>query len=95
MGGIAMTPLIEWFFNFSSPYGYVASERIDKLTGNGLQHIEAGIQSRDRIRQWCEVSDEARTQGIFGSPFRLINQKSFWSFNRFGHFDQPLSPGSW
>ena len=34
-----MTTLIEFFFDFSSTYIYVASERIDQLTGNAPQHI--------------------------------------------------------
>ncbi len=90
-----MTTSIEWFFDFSSPYGYVASERIDKLTGNAPQHIETGIQPEDRKHQLCAVNGQARSQGLFGSPFRLINQELFWSVDRFGHLDQQLSPGSW
>jgi len=90
-----MTTPIKWFFDFSSAYGYVASERTDKLTGNAPQHTEAGIQSEDRKRQLCAVNGEARAQGVFGSPFWLINQKLFWGADRFGHLDQQLSRGSW
>jgi len=90
-----MTTLIEWFFDFSSPYGYVASERIDKLTGNAPQHIEAGIQPEDRKHQLCAVNEEACAQGIFRLPFRLINQELFWGADRFGHLYQQLSRSSW
>lgn len=90
-----MTTLIEFFFDFSSTYSYVASERIDKLAGNAPQHIETGIQSEDHKRQLCAVNGEARAQGIFDSPFLLINQKPFWGVDRFGHLYQQLSHGSW
>ncbi len=90
-----MTTPIEFFFDFSSPYGYVASERIDKLAGSAPQHTETGIQSEDCKRQLCAVNDEACAQGIFGLPFRLINQELFWGADRFGHIDQQLSHGSW
>ncbi|MGE4636200.1 MAG: hypothetical protein AAEI92_12665 [Arenicellales bacterium] len=90
-----MTPPIELFFDSSSPYGYVASDRIDKLAGNAPQHIEAGIQSEDLKRQLCAVNHEARAQGVFGSPFLLINQEPFWGVDRFGHLDPQLSRGSW
>ena len=90
-----MTIPIEFFFDFSSTYSCVANERIDKLAGNTPQHIEAGIQLENRKRQLCKVNDEACTQGVFGSPFRLINQESSWGGNRFGHLDQQLSHGSW
>ena len=90
-----MTTPMEFFFDFSSTYSYVASERIDKLTGNAPQPIEAGIQSEDRKRQLCAVNGEARTQSNLGSPFLLINQEPFWGVDRFGHLDQQLSHGSW
>ena len=86
-----MTTPIGFFFDFSSTYSYVASERI----GNAPQPIEAGIQSEDHKRQLCAVNGEARAQGIFGSPFLLINQEPFWGVDRFGHLDQQLSHGSW
>jgi len=90
-----MTTPIDFFFDFSSTYRYVASERIDKLAGSAPRHIEAGIQSEDRKRQLCAVNDGARAQGVFGSPFLLINQELFWGADRFGHLDQQLSHGSW
>ena len=90
-----MTTPIVFFFDFSLTYSYVANERIDKLTGNAPQPIEAGIQSEDRNRRLCAVNGEARDQGIFGSPFLLINQEPFWGVDRFGHLDQQLSHGNW
>jgi 2-hydroxychromene-2-carboxylate isomerase len=90
-----MTPPIDFFFDFSSPYGYVASERTDKLAGSTPQHTETGTQSEDYKRQLCAVNDEARAQGVFGSPFRLINQELFWGADRFRHLYQQLSRGSW
>ena len=90
-----MTTPIGFFFDFSSTYSYVASERINKLTDNALQPIEADIQSEDRKRRLCAVNGEARTQSILGSPFLLINQEPFWGIDRFGHLDQQLSHSSW
>ena len=90
-----MTTPIEFFFDFSSAYGYVASERIDKLAASAPQHTETGLQSEDCKRQLCAVNDEACAQGIFGLPFRFINQKLFWGADRFRHLYQQLSHGSW
>jgi 2-hydroxychromene-2-carboxylate isomerase len=90
-----MNTPIEFFFDFSSTYSYVASERIDKLTGNAPQPIEAGIQSEDRKRQFCAVNGEARAQSILGTPFLLKNQEPLWGIDRFGYLDQQLSHGSW
>ena len=90
-----MTTPIGFFFDFSSTYSYVASERIGKLTGNAPQPIEAGIQSEDRNRRLCAVNGEARAQSILGAPFLLINQEPFWGVDRFGHLDQQLSHGNW
>jgi 2-hydroxychromene-2-carboxylate isomerase len=90
-----MTTPIVFFFDFSLTYSYVANERIDKLTGNAPQPIEAGIQSEDRNRRLCAVNGEARAQSILGAPFLLINQEPFWGVDRFGHLDQQLSHGNW
>lgn len=90
-----MTTPIEFFFDFSSTNSYVASERIDKLTGNAPQPIEAGIQSEDRKRRLCAVNGEARAQSILGALFLLINQEPLWGVDRFGHLDQQLSQSSW
>ncbi len=90
-----MTTPIEFFFDFSSPYDYLASERIDKLAGNAPQHIKAGIQSEDRKRQLCAVNDEALCQGVSGSPFLVVDQEPFWGADRLEHLDQWLSRGDW
>lgn len=90
-----MTTSIEFFFQFSSPYGSAASERIDKLAGYMPKHIKAGIQPKSLSRQLRAVNSEVRVQGVFVSPALFINQEPSWGVDHSGHLDQQLSRGSW
>jgi len=90
-----MTTPIELFFDFLSPYGCVASERIDKLAGNGPQHIGADIQFEDLKHQLCAINDQALPHGGFALPLLVVDQEPFWGPDPARHFDQQLSRSSW
>ena len=53
--------------------------------GFDTEAITAGAQeqtTKDRLR---DETGEAMKRGVFGSPFILIDDESFWGFDRFDH----------
>ncbi|GAA0757919.1 2-hydroxychromene-2-carboxylate isomerase [Ideonella azotifigens] len=75
---------IEFYFDFSSPYGYLASELIDAIAErhgrNAIWHaivLDATYQSQDRIRipthmmrSEYVMRDVERSAGYYGLPYK-------------------------
>jgi len=84
-----MSAPVDFYFDFSSPYGYVASERIDALVERHGRTVvwhsivlDANFQPQDRIRIPAAVMrsdyvqrDAVRTAAYFGVPFKLPSQQ--------------------
>jgi 2-hydroxychromene-2-carboxylate isomerase len=57
--------------------------------------LEQGMESAEIKTRLRDVNDEALRQGVFGSPFVLVDGEPFWGVDRFDMIDQWLSRGGW
>ncbi|HEY6132708.1 MAG TPA: 2-hydroxychromene-2-carboxylate isomerase [Rubrivivax sp.] len=84
-----MSAPVDFYFDFASPYGYIASEQVDALVGRhgrtAVWHaivFDASFQAQDRIRISAAVMrsnyvqrDAVRTAAYFGVPFKPPSQQ--------------------
>jgi 2-hydroxychromene-2-carboxylate isomerase len=84
-----MSAPVDFYFDFASPYGYIAAEQIDALVGrHGRTTVwhaivfDANFQAQDRIRISAAVMrsdyvqrDAVRTAAFHGVPFKLPSQQ--------------------
>jgi 2-hydroxychromene-2-carboxylate isomerase len=102
-----MTPSVEFFFDFTSPYGWFAAERIGGLArrhgrvagGRGREHRHRADGMRDGIES-AETKTNLRDRvaqdvrrGIFGSPFIFVDSEAFWGADRLCMVERWLKGG--
>jgi 2-hydroxychromene-2-carboxylate isomerase len=68
---------------------------IAEKTGiNGQQVMEA-IKTPELKDQLKTRNEEVLRQGIFGSPFMIVDEEPFWGADRLDMMDQWLRQGGW
>ena len=84
-----MSAPVDFYFDFASPYGYLAAEQIEALAGRHGRSVvwhaivmDANFQPKDRIRIPAAVMrsdyvqrDTVRSAAYFGLPFRNPTQQ--------------------
>ena len=71
----------EFYFDFASPYSFIAHKKIRKIEKENSIRINYTTQQsiKDELKR---RTDNAYKIGIFGAPSFIINNKIFWGQNR-------------
>ena len=104
-----MAAPIDFYFDFSSPYGYLAAQRIEALAARhgrsvdwhpillGVIFKETGAAPLTQVPLKGEYSrrDMARRMqaGVCGSPFFVVDGEPFWGLDRFPQLERWLATG--
>ena len=91
-----MPAAIDFYFDFSSPYGFPDAAAAAAANG-GVDDAaaRAAIDDpaiKDALRR---VNDEAIASGVFGSPFIIVDGEPFWGMDRLDQVDRWLATGGW
>ena len=71
----------EFYFDFASPYSFIAHKKIRKIEKENSIRINYTTQQsiKDELKR---RTDNAYEKGIFGAPSFIINNKIFWGQDR-------------
>jgi 2-hydroxychromene-2-carboxylate isomerase len=61
--------------------------------GFGPEQVMAGSQSDEVKARLRDVTAEAMSRGVFGSPFMIVDGEAFWGSDRLPHLDKWLETG--
>ncbi len=61
----------------------------------GIEGLEQGIEQADTKATLRDVTDRAVKDGIFGSPFFIVDGEPFWGHDRLAQVDRWLATGGW
>jgi len=70
----------------------VVAELARPLGVEGLEEAVSQAGIKERLR---EATDQAIAQGVFGSPFFIVDGEPFWGHDRLFQLDRWLSTGGW
>jgi len=96
-----MTAPIDFYFDFSSPYGFLALEKIEGLAAKHSRTLDWHPAARAAIDDPAikaalkRENEQGIARGVFGSPFVIVDGESFWGFDRFDQVDRWLATGGW
>ena len=76
-----MPAAIDFYFDFSSPYGFLASQKIEALA-----------KKYGRTRRLASV-EQAMARGVFGSPYMIVDGEPFWGLDRLDQIERWLATG--
>jgi 2-hydroxychromene-2-carboxylate isomerase len=85
-----MTTPVDFYFDFSSPYGYFAA-----TLGHDYAAVTAAFADPQvKMRLQLEV-DAAIERGVFGSPYIVVDGEPFWGADRLPQLERWLAQGPW
>jgi len=61
----------------------------------GVEGLEQGIELPETKEKLRVVTDQAIAEGIFGSPFFVVDGEAFWGHDRLAQVDRWLATGGW
>jgi len=61
----------------------------------GIEGLEQGIELPETKEKLRTVTDQAIAEGIFGSPFFIVDGEAFWGHDRLAQVDRWLATGGW
>jgi len=61
----------------------------------GIEGLEQGIELPETKEKLRTVTDQAIAEGIFGSPFLIVDGEAFWGHDRLAQVDRWLATGGW
>ena len=61
----------------------------------GIDGLETGIELPEIKAKLREVTDRAIADGVFGSPFFIVDGEAFWGHDRLAQVDRWLATGGW
>ncbi len=61
----------------------------------GIEGLEEGIELPETKEKLRTVTDQAIAEGIFGSPFFIVDGEAFWGHDRLAQVDRWLATGGW
>jgi 2-hydroxychromene-2-carboxylate isomerase len=61
----------------------------------GIEGLEQGIELPETKEKLRVVTDQAIAEGIFGSPFFVVDGEAFWGHDRLAQVDRWLATGGW
>jgi 2-hydroxychromene-2-carboxylate isomerase len=61
----------------------------------GIEGLEQGIELPETKEKLRAVTDQAIANGIFGSPFFIVDGEAFWGHDRLAQVDRWLATGGW
>jgi 2-hydroxychromene-2-carboxylate isomerase len=61
----------------------------------GIEGLEQGIELPETKEKLRVVTDQAIADGVFGSPFFIVDGEAFWGHDRLGQIDRWLAIGGW
>ncbi|PKP81724.1 MAG: 2-hydroxychromene-2-carboxylate isomerase [Alphaproteobacteria bacterium HGW-Alphaproteobacteria-18] len=73
----------------------------DQIAGLGARlgldavALASGLRSPQIKRVTTEMSETALSQGVFGSPFFLVEGEAFWGWDRMAMMEEWLQTGGW
>ena len=80
-----MTP-IEFYFDFASPYGFLAAMQIDRIERPVIWRpsflAPSTRSSASRQARLVRENEGAIAEGVFGSPFFIVDGEPFWGSDR-------------
>jgi 2-hydroxychromene-2-carboxylate isomerase len=102
----SVKPPFDFYFDFSSPYGYIASEKIEALAAKRERGVDwhpilLGVVFKHTgggpVTELPDASDaeQAVATGVFGSPFIVVGGEPFWGVDQLDQGERRLSTGGW
>jgi len=76
-----MTAPIDFYFDFSPPYGYLAAAARAAIDDPAI---------KEALQREVEL---AIGRGVFGSPFIIVDGEPFWGLDRFDQIERWLATG--
>lgn len=61
----------------------------------GIDGLEQGIELLETKEKLRVVTDQAIAEGIFGSPFFIVDGEAFWGHDRLAQVDRWVATGGW
>jgi len=61
----------------------------------GIEGLERGVDQPETKARLREATDAAIAQGVFGSPFFIVDGEPFWGHDRLAQVERWLETGGW
>ena len=85
---------IDFYFDFSSPYAYLAQARIDQAAADA-EALSAAIDGDVAKARLKAETDAAIERGVFGAPFFMVDGEPFWGVDSLDDAMRWAACGGW